>query len=66
MIRKLFSFGGTLLLAGAVFLATPGISQAQRGHFGGAHFGGARFGGFRGGFYRGGYNFRPYYGGYRG
>ena len=71
MVRKLFSFGATLLLAGAVFLATPGSSQAQRGHFGrarfrGAHFGGVRFGGFRAGFYHSGYNVRPSYGGYRG
>jgi uncharacterized protein (TIGR03000 family) len=75
MVRKFFSFGGTLLLGAAMFLATPGLSQAQRGHaggahfggahFGGAHFGGARFGGFRGGFNNGGY-FRPFYGGYGG
>jgi uncharacterized protein (TIGR03000 family) len=66
MIRKVFSLGGTLLLAGAVFLATPGPSQAQRGHFGGAHFGGVRFGGFRGGFNHSGFHFRPNFGGYRG
>jgi len=71
MVRKAFSFGGTLLVAAAVFFATAGSSQAQRGHFagahfGGAHFGGAPFGGFPGGLYHGVYPFRPAYGGYRG
>jgi hypothetical protein len=51
MLRKVFSCGGMLLLAGAVILATPGPSQARGGghggggHFGGGHFGGGHFGG---------------------
>jgi uncharacterized protein (TIGR03000 family) len=59
MFRKMFSFAGALLLAGAAVFLIPGVSQAQRGggghggggggHFGGGggHFGGggARFGG---------------------
>jgi uncharacterized protein (TIGR03000 family) len=68
MFRRIFSYGGLLLLAGAVLFATPGPAWARPGRFGGARFGGARFGlggfgGYRGGFYRGGY--RPFYG-YRG
>jgi len=65
MVRKVFSFGGTLVVTGVVFVATAGSGQAQRGHFGGAHFGGARFGGFPGGFYRGAYPSGAAYGGYR-
>jgi uncharacterized protein (TIGR03000 family) len=72
MFRNTFSFSIALLLAGATFLALPGVSLAQRGghggggHGGGGHFGGSRggghFGGSRGGFYHaGGYR----YGGYR-
>jgi uncharacterized protein (TIGR03000 family) len=71
MFRKVFSFGGLLLLAGAVGLAAAGSGRAAGhgggGHFGGAHFGGAHFGvahfggahfgGYRGGLYRGGYHF---------
>jgi uncharacterized protein (TIGR03000 family) len=79
MLRKAFSFGGILLLAGAAVLAMPGVGRAQRGgggHFGGGHFGGGHFGGFRsggfgGGFSRGGfhygsphYGYRPFYGSY--
>jgi hypothetical protein len=78
MLRKVFSFGGMLLLAGAAILATPGSSQAQRGggghgggghiggaHFGGGHFGGARFGGYRGGLHYGYHHYsRPFYGSY--
>src|SRR5207249_11527240 len=56
MFRKVFSFGGTLLLTGVAILVTPGISLAQRGghgggghggggHGGGGHFGGGRIGG---------------------
>ena len=47
MLRKVFSFSGMLLLVGAAIIATPGLSQAQRGggHGGGAHIGGARIGG---------------------
>jgi hypothetical protein len=44
MFRKAFSFGGLLLLAGALVLVTPGSGQAQH------HGGGFRGGGFRGGF----------------
>jgi uncharacterized protein (TIGR03000 family) len=78
MFRKTFSFGGLLLLAGAVVFATPGRSQAQRGggghaggghfgggaHFGGAHFGGTHFGGTHlGGVHLGGYGGGIYHGG---
>jgi uncharacterized protein (TIGR03000 family) len=78
MCRQMFSFGGTLLLAGAALLATPGSGWAQRGggghfggaHFGGAHFGGAHFGGAHlGGVHGGGFHFNhphtfsyPHYG----
>lgn len=78
MFRNLLSFGGTLLLAGAVMFATPALSWAQRGgriggaHFGGAriggasfgrgYYGGARIGGYRGGLY--GYGYRGYRGYY--
>jgi len=67
MLRKWFSYGGTLLLAGAAVFAMPGPARAQHGggghggggHFGGAnfgggHFGGAHYGGYHGGFYHGG------------
>jgi uncharacterized protein (TIGR03000 family) len=68
MLRKVFSYGGTLLLAGAVILATPGSGWAQRGGHGGGghgggHFGGGHFGGYRGGFYHGGGFYRG--GGFR-
>src|SRR5262245_9151425 len=52
MYRKAVSFGAALLLAGAVVLATPGLSEAQR-HGGGFRGGGVHAGGFRGGFNRG-------------
>jgi uncharacterized protein (TIGR03000 family) len=70
MLQKAFSFGGVLVLAGAVVLGTagPGWAAGWGGgarfggaRFGGARFGGARFGGARFGGYRGGW-----YGGYRG
>jgi uncharacterized protein (TIGR03000 family) len=80
MFRKAFSFGVTLLLTGAVALATPGLGLAQRGggHGGGGHggghfasgghygggFGGARYGGYRGGFYPGGGRYGSYGYGY--
>ncbi len=44
MIRKMLSYGGTLLLVGATAVAMPGTGLAQRGgggHGGGGHFGGA-------------------------
>src|SRR5262249_37779868 len=78
MFRKVLSFGGMLLLAGAALLATPSSGWAQRGggghfgggHIGGAHFGGAHFGGTHlGGFHGGGFHFNhphtftyPHYG----
>jgi uncharacterized protein (TIGR03000 family) len=62
MFRNTFSFAGTLLLVGTVVLATPGLSQAQRGHAGGGfhgggfHGGGFHGGGFHGGGFRGGFH----------
>ena len=46
MFRKVFSFGGVLLLVGVALLMTPGTSLAQRGggHGGGGHVGGGRVG----------------------
>jgi uncharacterized protein (TIGR03000 family) len=44
MFRKFFSYGGTLLLAGAVMLFTPGLGLSA-GHGGGGHVGGGHFGG---------------------
>jgi uncharacterized protein (TIGR03000 family) len=68
MRRKLFSYGGIVLLAGAAVLATPGLSRAQRGggHAGGAHFGGGRVGGLHVGNYRGGFSHTYSNGSYRG
>jgi uncharacterized protein (TIGR03000 family) len=66
MFRKVFSFGVTLLLTGAVALATPGLGLAQRGgggHGGGGHGGGGHIAG--GGHYGGGFG-GARYGGYRG
>jgi len=77
MFSKGLTFGGMLLLAGAVFFSTVAAGQAAGpgGHFGGGHFGGGHFGGFHGGFhggYSGGYShygyhpyhgYSPYYGG---
>jgi uncharacterized protein (TIGR03000 family) len=57
MFRRRLTFGGVLVLAAVLALATTGPSQAA-GRFGGGHFGG-----FHGGFNYGGfYHFRPYYG----
>jgi uncharacterized protein (TIGR03000 family) len=64
MLRKMVSYGGMLLLAGAAIFATPGPGRAQHGgggHGGGGHFsggsiGGGHFGGYHGGFYHGGYH----------
>ena len=73
MSWKLFSFGGLLLLAGALALVTPDSAQAQ--HRGGGHGGGYRgwgghvtacrggWGGYRGGW--GGYR-AGYWGGWHG
>jgi len=63
MFRRSFSIGGAFLLAGAMLLLTPALSQAQR-------YGG-RSGGYRGGYSggnwsRGGSYGSGYYGGYRG
>jgi uncharacterized protein (TIGR03000 family) len=52
MFQKRFSFAGTLLLAGAAIVMTPGLSQAQHG--GGGHGGGGHGGGGGGGFSHGG------------
>ena len=67
MFRKLLSFGGMVLVAGAAAFVTPGSALAQHGgggHFGGGHFGGghvssghfggARLGGYHGGYFGGG------------
>ena len=43
MFRKTLSFGGMLLLVGAVVFATPGFGQAA-GHGGGGHGGGGHGG----------------------
>jgi uncharacterized protein (TIGR03000 family) len=60
MLRKMFLYGGMLLLAGAAVFVTPGSGRAQRG---GGHFGGGHFGGYHGGFYRGGgYHYGYHYG----
>jgi uncharacterized protein (TIGR03000 family) len=68
MLRKIFSFGGLLLFAGAAILATPGSGWAQHhggGHFGGGHFGGGHFGGahFGGGHFGGGHFGGAHFGG---
>src|ERR1700730_4189647 len=61
MFRKVLSFGGMLLLAGAAVFMTPGSGLAQRSgghgggfHGGGFHGGGSHSGGFRGGSFHGG------------
>ncbi len=72
MLRHIFTYGGVLLLTGAVLLAMPGSSRAQHGggHFGGGHGGGAHFGGYHGGgarfggYHIGGYRFGSYRSGY--
>jgi hypothetical protein len=61
MSWKLFSFGGLLLLAGALALVTPDSAQAQ--HRGGGHGGGFHAGGFNGhavhgGGFNGGYRYQ--------
>jgi uncharacterized protein (TIGR03000 family) len=55
MLWKLFSFGGPLLLAGALAFVTPDSAQAQ--HRGGGHSGGFHAGdGHAGGFHTGGFH----------
>lgn len=57
MLRKALSFGGMLLLVGAVVFTTPEFGQAAGhggGHGGGGHYGGG-FGGYHGGYNHGGY-----------
>jgi uncharacterized protein (TIGR03000 family) len=66
---KVFSFGGPLLLAGALTLAGAGQAAARGGgggHGGGGHFGGAHFGGahYGGGWHGGGWGGYRHYGGY--
>jgi uncharacterized protein (TIGR03000 family) len=56
MFRNTFAIGGTLLVAAALVLLTPGDSLAHRGGasvggYRGGVYGGARVGGYRGGFY---------------
>jgi uncharacterized protein (TIGR03000 family) len=55
MFRKIFTYGGTLLISGAVILATPslGLSQRGGGHMGG--FSGGHMGNFNSG-HVGGFN----------
>jgi len=68
MFRKALSYGGLLLLAGAMVLVTPGFGQARGGggggHGGGGHGGGGGFHGGGGGFHGGGGGFHG--GGFRG
>jgi uncharacterized protein (TIGR03000 family) len=71
MLRKMFSYGGPLLLAGVALFAAPSAGQAQRhggGHIGGAHVRGAHFGGGHfGGAHVGGTHFGgAHVGGYHG
>jgi uncharacterized protein (TIGR03000 family) len=54
MFRKVLSFGGLLLLAGAAVLVTPGSSLAQP-HGGGGHFSGSHIGAFHDGFHHSGF-----------
>ena len=66
MFRKVLSFGGMLLLAGAAVLVTPGSGQAQH-HGGGGHGGGFSHGGFsHGGFSHGGFSHGFNHGGFHG
>jgi uncharacterized protein (TIGR03000 family) len=58
MLQKHFTFGGVLVLAAVLALATAGPSQAA-GRVGGAHFGGFHAG-YHAGFYHGGYHYQPY------
>lgn len=66
MHRSTFALGGTLLVAAALVVLTPGHSHAHGGgfHGGGFHAGGYHFGGYHGGYHHGGYHNRPYYGRY--
>jgi uncharacterized protein (TIGR03000 family) len=63
MLRKMFSYGGMLLLAGTAILVMPNSGWAHGGghggggHFGGVHVGGAHFGGYHGGVYHGGFHY---------
>jgi uncharacterized protein (TIGR03000 family) len=59
MFRKTLLFGVAVLSAGAMLLAAPNVSEAQRGgRGGGVHIGGARVGGVHiGGARVGGYHF---------
>jgi len=66
MFRKAVTFGGIVLVAAAVVVATPSPGLARGGghggggHFGGGHFGGGHFGGYHAGFYHRGYH--PHFG----
>lgn len=72
MGNRLFSAAGVAVLAGALILALPGTSQAQRGgggggrsgggHTGGGHVGGGHVGAAHVGAYHGSYGYRPNYG----
>jgi uncharacterized protein (TIGR03000 family) len=67
MLRTTFSFGFTLLLVGALLLAVPSVSEAQRVvRGGGVRIAGPRIGvaGFRGAGFRGEFRRPFYYGGY--
>jgi uncharacterized protein (TIGR03000 family) len=56
MFRKVFVYGGSLLVASALVFLMPAASQAAPGHGGGFHGGGAHVGGFHaGGFHGAGY-----------
>jgi uncharacterized protein (TIGR03000 family) len=70
MFRKAITFGGLLLLAGAMVLVTPGFGQARGGgggHGGGGHGGGGfHGGGFGGGGFHGGGFGGAHFGGFRG
>jgi len=64
MYRKLSSFSGVLLLAGALVFATASPSEAA-GHGGGGHGGGGRGGGFHGGGFHGsGFHGSGFHGGF--
>jgi uncharacterized protein (TIGR03000 family) len=67
MFGKALSFGGLLLLSGALVLGTAGSVQAQHhgggGHGGGGHGGGGHGGGFHGGGHGGGFHGGGFHGG---
>jgi uncharacterized membrane protein len=66
MFRKAVSFGGLLLVAGALVLVTPGTGQAQHRGGGGFHGGGHFSGRHIGGFHHRGFNHRGFHhGGFR-